>query len=582
MGSAAMIPLMVDKPTFATPIQQATAGLNLQQLAGNVGIQKQVQAENAQKLEAQQRSLDADKALANALSGSMTTAPDGTISVNHDAVGQKLTQAGFGKEYLTYDAQRRADLKNSMDQLKAKLDAQGVAGEQFAGVIDTIPKVDWTKSDPAQIAAYQTGVKNAVAVARSKGLIDDQHAAWALQGSQNPTPEFDQQLRQFGLMGVKHAEQMTQASKALTDAAEIHFKEAQTQETQAKLPGTQAASDEKVTENAASTLAAAARKGPDAFNSALATLPYAVAKKFEGITNPDDILKVGMTPATQATSLNKVAEMAEQKRFHDLTIQMERGRLGAEQAKVAIESKKFIAQFGTPESRAAFTESVKNNPDSYFSLPTEMKPGVAADLVAQGLSVPVQLPGDLKTRSAAAGMTLQAIGRIRNLLADPDVAGAIGPISGRLGNVEQNVGDTFFGESDPRAAKEQQLRTELAYLKFQEGKGLFGGRPATKLIDSLSKVSANPTMSQNLMTGSLNAMENSMKAVGKEAKAYSFGGSQGGASGGTAPAPAPVAKPAPPAVKALLSAGTVAPGVHTLSDGSKWVKNSDGTIVSTQ
>jgi len=244
-----------------------------------------------------------------------------------------------------------------------------------------------------------------------------------------------------------------------------------------------------------------------------------------------------LPPVERVKADAEAAKAVEEKRWHGVQEAAEKGKLSIEGAKLALSQKEFNAKFGSPTSRAAFTESVKNNPDSYFSLPPEMKPGVAADLVAQGLSVPTQLPADIKSRAASAGLTLQSIDRVKALLADPDIAGAIGPIAGRLGNLEQSVGDTFFGENDPRARKEQQLRTELAYLKFQESKGLFGGRPAQQLIKSLSSVSANPSMSQNLINGSLDAMSNSMKAVGKEAKAYSFGGAQGAvnATGDAAP-----------------------------------------------
>jgi len=34
----------------------------------------------------------------------------------------------------------------------------------------------------------------------------------------------------------------------------------------------------------------------------------------------------------------------------------------------------------------------------------------------------------------------------------------------------------------------------------------------------------------------------------------------------------------PPEVKSLLAAPGVKPGIHTLSDGSKYVKDADGTI----
>ncbi len=201
-----------------------------------------------------------------------------------------------------------------------------------------------------------------------------------------------------------------------------------------------------------------------------------------------------------------------------------KGHLSVAQAAETRQNKEFIAKYGDPGARAAFTESVKRDPDSYFSLSPEMKVGVAHDLVAQGLNVPVQLPSDLKTRAVSADLGLKAINRIRELLQDPDIVGSVGPISGRLGNVEQAVGDTYFGQGSAQATKEQELRTNFSYLKLLEAKGLLGGRPASTLIGNLSAVTANPKMAPNLINGSLNAMTTNLDNVKDEAKRYAFGG----------------------------------------------------------
>jgi hypothetical protein len=241
----------------------------------------------------------------------------------------------------------------------------------------------------------------------------------------------------------------------------------------------------------------------------------------------------GLLPEEQEKAQEEAVRQQETARHNKIAERLQAGELNVNQAKAALENKKFIAEYGTPDTRRSFTESVIKDPDSFSSLPPQMKPGVAADLVARGLSVPTQLPSDLKSRAASAGLTLQAVQNVKDLLADPDIAKSIGPISGRLGNIEQNVGDTFFGHDDPRAAKEQQLRTSLAYLQYQEGKGLLGGRPAATLMEGLKNVSANNKMSLPLINGSLSAIEQTMRNVHKEARQYSFGGASnaGGSSG---------------------------------------------------
>jgi hypothetical protein len=238
------------------------------------------------------------------------------------------------------------------------------------------------------------------------------------------------------------------------------------------------------------------------------------------------------------------------------------GELSVKQAEQNLRSKEFTAKYGDPSSRAAFTESVKRDPDSYFSLSPEMKVSVAHDLVAQGLNVPVQVPGDLKTRAVSADLGLKAIGRIRELMSDPDIAGSVGPISGRLGNVEQKVGDTFFGQGTPQAAKEQELRTNFAYLKLLEGKGLLGGRPAAQLFDQLSGVTANPKMAPALINGSLNAMSSNLNNVKDETHAYSFGGAGNATQTGALP----------DAAKAQLKRGVDT----TFGNGQVWTLDANG------
>ncbi len=207
--------------------------------------------------------------------------------------------------------------------------------------------------------------------------------------------------------------------------------------------------------------------------------------------------------------------------------QIQQGQLAVSQANSNREDRKFQAEYGTPVSRQMYVQSVLRDPDSYFSLSPQMKTGVANDLIAMGYNVPVQLPSDAKTRAISADLGLAAIARVRQLLNDPDLKNAIGPISGRLGNIEQNIGDTFFGQGTAQAAKEQELRTNLATLKYLETKGLLGGRPASKMIDGLTSVMASPEKAAPLMQGSLDAITANLNNVKSEARAYAMGGASG-------------------------------------------------------
>lgn len=527
MGQQAPAPTSI-----INPLQLQQQKLTLQQMANQSALSQQMQQEYALKNQETQRALDADKALGAALAGNTTKDPtDGSLKTDYDGVSLDLTKAGYGKQAMAYDAQRRADLKTAADQMKAKLDANAEAGKQLSGVVDSVPAfpLDYA-TNPQALNDYKTSVINAATEARNRGVIDDSHLNWVTQGAQNPTPQFDASLRQYGKMGLDHATQMTDARNRINDSVENHLKDVQTQNYASEITERQRAQD-------ASVLAAAARVSPDAFQNAVNNLPYARAKVFvdSGATNPDDILKIGMKPNEAAEATTNANKAAQEKVYQTGMLAVEKGKLGVEQAKAMIENKKFIAEYGTPDTRSAFTQSVINDPDSYFSLPPTMKPGVAADLVSRGLNVPVQLPGDLKSRVTSAALTQASIGRIRSLLNDPDIQNSIGPIAGRIGNGEQMAGAPFFGQDDPRAAKEQQLRTELQLLKYQEAKGLIGGRLVSSLVDGLGNVSPNNKMSEGFINGALNAIDNNTKAVGTEAHQYSFGG----ASNAVAPPPLP-------------------------------------------
>src|ERR1700743_1336668 len=68
------------------------------------------------------------------------------------------------------------------------------------------------------------------------------------------------------------------------------------------MPGVQADAGQKVRAQDAQALAMAYKQSPAAFQEALSQLPYGRAKQFEGLTNPDDILKVGLTPEQSTTA----------------------------------------------------------------------------------------------------------------------------------------------------------------------------------------------------------------------------------------------------------------------------------------
>lgn len=181
-----------------------------------------------------------------------------------------------------------------------------------------------------------------------------------------------------------------------------------------------------------------------------------------------------------------------------------------------------------PAGIESYVRQMKENPDIFHEIGNpDLKNNVAmAWEKSTGLPVPRKIPTQAQDSERMSQLAIAHIGKIRELLADPEIQKNIGPIAGRMGTLEQNVGDTFF-KTGPQAQKEQELRTRLRYLLFQEGKALLGGRPAERLIRELEVSSANPKQSLSIMTGALDGAEGAGKLSIEEADRYRFGGKKG-------------------------------------------------------
>jgi hypothetical protein len=213
-------------------------------------------------------------------------------------------------------------------------------------------------------------------------------------------------------------------------------------------------------------------------------------------------------------------------------------------------------------------DTVRQNPDAIQQVPAEIKPVVGAMYVAQtGNPVPAVLPGEIKSQAENSQVALSHIANVRRLLNDPDVQGAIGPILGRLGNLEQGVGTTI-GKTPQQVQKEQEFRTALQYLFFREGKSLFGGRPPEELMKNLEKASANVGMQKDMILGSLNAAEGSAQRTIQSARDYQFGGAQAGGSGPTTGSKVPPGG-APPQQQPNSGRVNIPKGAVTVSAGGK-------------
>lgn len=179
----------------------------------------------------------------------------------------------------------------------------------------------------------------------------------------------------------------------------------------------------------------------------------------------------------------------------------------------------------SPQAIDALGRMVLSNPDTFHELnDTGVKSLVSQWLMKQGLPAPRKLDMTTQQGESNAHVALGSIAKVKEMLDDPVIKKNIGPILGRLGSLEQGMGDTIHGLSDADLQKVQDFRTSLNYLFFQEGKALFGGRPPQKLMEEFKKTSANPNMVMPILQGSLNAAERAANQRVNVAMSQRFGG----------------------------------------------------------
>lgn len=310
--AAWQIPLSVTQPTFETPLQAQGQAMTLQGMAQGRVLKNQEIQENALKIKAEQRAQDANQALTDALGEGFTKGDDGKYTLNHDAVMGKLIKGGWGPEALKIDALKRSDLTNAATNLSAQLKAQAEKDARMGSLIGSIPQIDFNEVDPDRLAAQKqahlAGVQNAISQGLSEGLIDQTHAATALQWAQNPTPQTAAQFKQIADQGMARKDQIEALQKSLDSGILNRERQANTTKTEAQIPGIKADSEQKQRAADAAILAVAARKGPEAYAKIIGDMPYARAKAFEGITDPDKILLAGQTANQQSEIGLKTSE----------------------------------------------------------------------------------------------------------------------------------------------------------------------------------------------------------------------------------------------------------------------------------
>lgn len=199
------------------------------------------------------------------------------------------------------------------------------------------------------------------------------------------------------------------------------------------------------------------------------------------------------------------ATLAEEKRWHDMQA------LFHEQT-AATKKNNGVSD----EEIQANHASIMDNPDSFDKLSSKEKSAEAIELHKEGLPRPTTLSAIQKDQEQYARRARQAVNSIESALADPHMHNAkgtgvidqnSGPVLGKLGDLEQMVGDTSrMSDTDKQAA--QAFRSNVRYLTFTEGKALFGSRIPIQLMNELKQTNPSTNKALPLLRGSLDGVNN--------------------------------------------------------------------------
>lgn len=179
------------------------------------------------------------------------------------------------------------------------------------------------------------------------------------------------------------------------------------------------------------------------------------------------------------------------------------GRLSVEQGRLALEAAKQKAELG-PDTAQTWVDVLKKNPDAVKEVPPLVKSKVATLFSQQtGLPMPTAAAATSQASEIANKNALDNASFIQDAIKDPEIQKRLGTVLGRLGDVEQHLGEATFGLSPEAAKKAQELRTRMRYFVFQEGRGILGGRMPQQLMNALETSSANTHMDAPTLSGAL-------------------------------------------------------------------------------
>lgn len=281
------------------------------------------------------------------------------------------------------------------------------------------------------------------------------------------------------------------------------------------------------------TVAEAQRQKTQAQQEGFVPLPSPIAKGLQ----MDPNMKVD--PKNLPAYVNAYTEFQKQQQTQPETVIAERKKIASDIGLTGERLQEYLANgkierppvtnlsvmnASDPNSVQNALQGVMDNPDSYFELDKNMQAQVRTKMRSQyGLPPPVKLNPDVAKQESSSQIALEHAANLKTLLSDPVVQSRLGPIMGRIGNAEQDIGASA-GLSPQDAQKVQAVRTALNYFFMREGRALFGGRPPEKLMEELQKTSPNTKMAVPLMNGAIDQAVQSAKNTILSAEKQRFGG----------------------------------------------------------
>lgn len=451
------------------------------------------QQSDALDLQQKQQQIAGQKALDDAITNAYTRSPDGSLELNTDAVTNGLAQKGFG-HLVPGVLKNFTDMKESAAKAQsADIAAKNAKNDYVANGLATIHDSNYDPHVAIGVLAH----------AVDTGIVPAQQAAaLTAQIQQNPTADGVKQILApifAASPGFQERIDKAKTAQAAVDSASARQTTAAT--------GADRLSDERI-ERALN--AAAGATNQDELNAArnqvlkLGASPAQVnAIPMQFSTDAIAAYRKSRLTPEQATTADQAALNARNTEADRKVTQAQNARrIAIEGQNAGINAQKFAMEFGG-DAVKGWAKQIADNPDTANQVPPALRTAVMQRFTADtGLPYPKPLAGTAVDTERASRNALDAVQQIKDALADPEIQSRVGPILGRLGNAEQTAG-AAIGLSPAAEAKAQQLRTNMRYLVFQEGKALMGGRIPQNLMQQLEQSSPSVKMDAGTLNGAL-------------------------------------------------------------------------------